>query len=320
MKMTERLKERFVRDCKIPIRLYAEPYFTERLELLNKFYDTKTKWQAFCDEVEKFPNEEEYFAMYNSTKEAAMQFIQTQPAWLEFNKLDMNQFATQNKNLPAKDIFKPSNIGGEFISIDMKKANFSSLRYFDKSIFDYAETWEDFIHKFTDSDYITTSKYIREVIMGNCNPKRVITYEKFITDGILTSILATGIEICDIVFFSNDEIIVEITNLDKETTYNKIVEVVKRTEVPLRIERFTLSAVTKNNKIIGYIKNLIDGTYDFKCFNNQDLLLVMRKLHNEEIRQSDLVFENEGFLAKYIDIPVINFIKEVTDDADGDMY
>ena len=307
MEMTEKLKERFVRDCKIPIRLYAEPYFTERLELLDKYYGTLEKWKAFCTEVEKFPNEEEYFAMYNTTKESAMYFIKTSQGFDNFNKLDMNQFAIKNKNLPSKDIFKPSNIGKTFISLDMKKANFSSLKAYDPTIFDNAETWEDFIRKFTDSEYIVNSKYIREVIMGNCNPSRVITYEKHITDTILTKLIAAGINIEDVVFFSNDEIIIDI-NSDPLVILAHIEEVLPDVEVPIRIEQFKLSAVKKNNKIIGYIKELVDGTYDFKCFNNQDLLLVMRNLQNEEIRQSDLVFENEGFLAKYIDTPKIEFI------------
>ena len=309
MEMTEKLKERFVRDCKIPIKLYAEPYFTERLELLDKYYNTLEKWKAFCEEVEKFPNEEEYFTMYNTTKESAMYFIKTSQGFDNFNKLDMNQFAIKNKNLPSKDIFKPSNIGKTFISLDMKKANFSSLKAYDPTIFDNAETWEDFIRKFTDSEYIINSKYIREVIMGNCNPSKVITYEKHITDTILTKLVAAGINIEDVVFFSNDEIIIDI-NSDPLVILAHIEEVLPDVEVPIRIEQFKLSSVKKNNKIIGYIKELVDGTYDFKCFNSQDLLLAIRQLQNEEIRQSDLVFENEGFLAKYVDTPIITFIKD----------
>ena len=309
MKMTEKLKERFVRDCKIPIRLYAEPYFTERLALFDKYYNTLEKWKAFCKEVEKFPNEEEYFNMYNTTKESAMYFIKTSQGFDNFNKLDMNQFAIKNKNLPSKDIFKPSNISKTFISLDMKKANFSSLKAYDPTIFDNAENWEDFIRKFTDSEYIVNSKYIREVIMGNCNPSRVITYEKHITDTILTKLVAAGIDIESVVFFSNDEIVINI-NSDPLIILAHIKEVLPTVEVPIRVEQFTLSAVKKNNKIIGYIKNLDDGTYDFKCFNSQDLLLALRSLNSEPIKESDLIFENEGFLAKYIDTPNITFIKD----------
>ena len=146
--------------------------------------------------------------------------------------------------------------------------------------------------------------------MGNCNPGRVITYEKFITDGILTQLLNAGIDIKNVVFFSNDEIVIDTTDIDRSATFNIVYEVCSKAVVPLRIEEFHLDYVTKNDKIIGYIKVLDDGTYDFKCFNGQDLLLVLRTLNGEDIRESDLVFENESFLARYIEVPVIKILKE----------
>ena len=308
MKMTDKLKARFVRDYKIPIRLYTEPYFTERIELLDRFYDTKFKWQTFVEMIEKFPNEEEYFAMYNSTKETAMDFIKSSEGFNNFNKLDMNLFAVKNKNLPSKDIFKPTFIGKTFISIDMKKANFNALKYYNASIFDGAETWEEFISKFTDCKYFIDSKYIREVIMGNCNPGRVSTYEKHLTDMILTLLEDEGITLDKIVFFSNDEIVIDTSDMDRAAALKIAENVQANAFVPLRIEDFSLRAVTKNGKIIGYIKVLTDGTYDFKCFNNLDLLLVIRLLKNEDIHESDLVFENEGYLVKYMEMPIVEII------------
>ena len=101
----------------------------------------------------------------------------------------MNKFTVTHKNLPSKDIFKSSNDGRVFISIDMRKANFSSLKYYgnciEKSMFRDTSTWEDFISLFTENKHIVNSKYIRQVILGNCNPKRHITYEKYIMDHVL---------------------------------------------------------------------------------------------------------------------------------------
>lgn len=308
MKMTDKLKERFVRDCKIPIRLYIEPYFTERLELLDPFYDTITKWMQFQEVVNKYPNEEEYFASYNAIKEAAIGFIKSSEGFNNFNKLDMNLFAVKHKNLPSKDIFKPTFIGKTFISIDMKKANFNALRYYNASIFNSAETWEEFISKFTDCKYFIDSKYIREVIMGNCNPGRVITYEKHLTDMILTMLEDEGITLDKIVFFSNDEIVIDTSDIDRSAALKIAEKVQADVFVPIRIEDFSLHAVTKNDKIIGYIKVLTDGTYDFKCFNNLDLLLVLRLLKNDDVRESDLVFENDGYLAKYMEMPIVEII------------
>jgi hypothetical protein len=227
----------------------------------------------------------------------------------------MNGFAIKNKQFSNKDIFHPSNIKRTFISIDMKKANFNSLRYYDSSIFDEAKTWEDFIRKFTDNEYIVKSKYIREVILGNCNPKRHITYEKYLMDGILTAILEKRTENCiemrddDIVFFSNDEIIIDITDMSNDTIRNVeaiVNDVVSHSELPFTIEKFILRGIFDNETPVGYIKELSDGSIDFKCVNSITLPFIIRTINNEPITESDRCFEYEGKLATLIEIPQIN--------------
>ena len=38
MEITKNLKERFCKDCNIPIKIFDEPYFTERLELYDEHF------------------------------------------------------------------------------------------------------------------------------------------------------------------------------------------------------------------------------------------------------------------------------------------
>ena len=142
MEVSTRAKERFCKDCNISIRIFQEPYFTDRLTLYDKFYGTREKWDIFLNELSKY---------------------------------NCEQYAVKHKNLPNKDIFKSSNDGKCFISIDMRKANFSSLHHYNSDIFGGAESWEEFIGRYTGNQHIINSKYIRQVILGNCNPKRHIT-------------------------------------------------------------------------------------------------------------------------------------------------
>ncbi len=182
MEVSNRAKERFCKDCNIPIRLFQEPYFLDRIELFDKFYGTVEKWNRFVAELQKYNCEQDYFEEYNRVKDAAINSIKESESYQRFNSEDMNKFAITHKDLPNKDIFKPTNNEKIFISIDMRKANFSSLHSYDKGIFGNADTWEQFISRFTDNEHIINSKYIRQVILGNCNPKRHITYEKYLMD------------------------------------------------------------------------------------------------------------------------------------------
>ena len=310
MEISIKAKERFCKDCNIPLRLFQEPYFNDRLKLYDKFYSTLSKWDLFAKELEKYHCEQDYFEEYNRVKDTVIVNIKNTEGYQRFNNEDMNKFRVQNINLPNKDIFKPSNDGKTFISIDMRKANFSALQHYDSTIFASASTWEDFISLYTDNLHIINSKYIRQVILGNCNPKRHITYEKYLMDMILTDIGKYNL-FDKIVFFSNDEIVFE---MDNETNVETLLYMCKCLKedveedfmLPVRVELFILHKI---NGTDGYYKEIFgenkETNIEFKCLDNYMLPFVLRKFNGEEITESDKVFYHEGLLAKFEEVPEI---------------
>lgn len=307
MEVSIKAKERFCKDCNIPIRIFQEPYFTDRLTLYDKFYRTLEKWDIFLSELFKYNCEQDYFEEYNRVKDAAILDIKNTEAYKKFNEEDMNKYAVIHKNLPNKDIYKPSNDGKCFISIDMRKANFSSLYRYNANIFGGADSWEEFIGRYTDNQHIINSKYIRQVILGNCNPKRHITYEKFLMDCILTSLTDVFVSVNRVVFFSNDEIILDVSDMDRnkqERITSKISYCMEIMPVPLKTELFMLHKIVG---IDGYYKEIIGKSgnveIEFKCLDNFALPFVLRKFLGEDVTESDRVFYHEGLLAKFIEVP-----------------
>lgn len=309
MEVSTRAKERFCKDCNIPIRIFQEPYFTDRLTLYDKFYRTLEKWDIFLNELSKYHCEQDYFEEYNRVKDAAILDIKNTEAYQKFNEEDMNKYAVTHRNLPNKDIFKPSNDGKCFISIDMRKANFSSLHYYNSNIFGGADSWEEFIGKYTDNQHIINSKYIRQVILGNCNPKRHITYEKYLMDSALTYLTEVFVSMDRVVFFSNDEIVVDVSDMDESDQVLikfQIENGMKDMPVPLKTELFVLHKIVGTD---GYYKEIIGDNgnteIEFKCLDNFALPFVLRKFLGEEVTESDKVFYHEGLLAKFINTPKI---------------
>ena len=315
MDVSVRAKEKFCKDCNIPIRLFQEPYFTDRLKLFNKFYGTLEKWNIFLEGLQKYHCEQDYFEEYNRVKDAAILSIKESEAYQKFNEEDMNKYRVTYENLPNKDIFKPSNDGKLFISIDMRKANFSSLYHYDNSMFSGAKTWEEFISKFTENKHIINSKYIRQVILGNCNPKRHITYEKYLMNEVLDVLIKeVGYWFDEIVFFSNDEIVIDMDNYadcirNRNITKSKLEEYF---DFPLNVELFYLHKI---NGTDGYYKEIVKGikerSFEFKCLDNYMLPFVIRSFLGEEITDSDKVFYHEGLLAKFIEVPKIEMKKDI---------
>lgn len=312
MEVSEKLKERFCKDCNIPLKLFKEPYFTDRLQLYDSYYNTLDKWNIFVRELEKYRCEQDYLEEYNRVKDTAINDIKLSDGYNRFNEEDMGKYSVKYKDLPSKDIYKPSNVGELFISIDMRKANFSALKFYDKSIFSNADTWEEFVGRYTENKHIVNSKYIRQVILGNCNPKRQVTYEKYLMGFVLEVLIdELGYSASDIAFFSNDEIVINMGKYEDCINKQKILEMVVnvRFNIPFRIELFYLHKITGTN---GYykeiVKNIIEREYEFKCLNNYVLPFVLRKFNGEEIAENDKVFYHEGLLSKFIEIPEIEIL------------
>lgn len=315
MEVSAIAKERFCKDCNIPIRLFQDPYFTDRLKLFDKFYGTLEKWNIFLEGLQKYHCEQDYFEEYNRVKDAAILSIKESEAYQKFNEEDMNKYCVIYENLPNKDIFKPSNDGKLFISIDMRKANFSSLYHYDNSMFSGANTWEEFIGKFTENKHIINSKYIRQVILGNCNPKRHITYEKYLMDILLTDLLEKHISIERVVFFSNDEIVIDVSDMNKSRqillAFN-IEQYLKDASPKFKVELFTLHKIDNTD---GYYKEIFkenrEKDIEFKCLDNYMLPFVIRSFLGEEITDNDRVFYHEGLLAQFIEVPRIEVKKDI---------
>lgn len=53
------------------------------------------------------------------------------------------------------------------------------MKYVNPDIVLNAGTYQDFIKKFTDLEYVAESKYTRQIVFGKMNPKRHITVEKY---------------------------------------------------------------------------------------------------------------------------------------------
>lgn len=315
MKITNELKRRFTKDYKVQIKVFEEPFFSERLILFHKHFNIIDNYELFLKTIENFENEDEYFTFYKQIKETVMEDIKSKLGFQNFNNMSMEEFDIDNKykGLPSKDIYHHSNKGRKFVSIDMKKANFSSLKHFDPTIFDNKNTWEEYLSQFTDNEYIIGSKYIREVIFGNCNPKRQTSYEKYLMS-ILLSHLGDIVENIPIVFFSNDEIIFDITdsftNEQEENEFlQHITTVVSAESVPFRVEKFKLKEIidtNNNNKVLGYLRCFDDGNFDFKKVTHLYLPIILRYLYNEHINDIDLIFELEDELCKLVNIPNIS--------------
>lgn len=310
MNLTNQLRKRFCKEAGIPITIYDEPYFSERLDTYNKIVPVKEKWSVFLKCLEYYNTEQDFYEDYNRVKESIIEHIKQTPGYQRFNELDMNQYKAINSGYPSKDVYKEPNNEKWFLSIDMIQANFTSLNCFEPSIFNSC-CWEDYISRFTNNTHFIQSKYMRQVIMGALNPKRQTTYEKHLMDFIMTEIVSAGYA-NQIEVFTNDEIVIR---MDSASDYNSILRHLDSTTSDSIRLKTTLFKLTRNKNYSGYILHTYDYLTEamlqnnqlpaakeikFKGVNSLDYPFLVRDCLDEKVSENDKVFVYNNRLAKFI--------------------
>lgn len=320
MKYSEELAERFVKDYNIPIQITYSRYFWYFLELYEDDYSSYTKFESLIKEIkEKYNSDEDMFLKeYYKVRNEIIETINNSQSYQNFNNMDMNVF-NKNKNygISKNDVFKENNIGKNFLSIDLTKANFQALKFVDKNIVLGCENYEDLISKFTDSEYIKGSKYLRQVIFGKLNPSRHITVEKHITclimetlsnKGYLSELTPVSISNDEIVFEFNEKIFQYIKNNEELLSYTKIIHDLiydKLDGIETKVIPFSLRGIKFENEQTGQkstffeIENLITFKRKLKCVPVVYFAQVYKFMKNKPIVNLDKLFVYENSLAEF---------------------
>ncbi len=284
--ITEKLRQRFCKDNGINLQLFASPYFEERIEL----YGAKDKYDEFVKFViSEFDSPDAYLAYYNQFIDTIIDYIKNSTALIALNSDDMSKYPSFQAK--SQDIYKPNNVGKTFCSVDIKKANFTALVHYAKatdtqfwSSYDYKE----FIKQFTKYDYMAESKHIRQVVFGNCNPKRQIKYEAYLISTIINDLIAKNIiDVSDIYSLNHDEIIFD-TSPEKQNALKKYFE--NPMEFPIEFTVFKLARLLNT---VAYIKIIGDDTI-LKCVNPYEAPFVYRFMNHQEYQDTDSLFMFEG--------------------------
>lgn len=182
------------------------------------------------------------------------------------------------------------------------------MKYANPAIVYDANTYENFIGKFTDLDYIKKSKYTRQVIFGKMNPKRTMNLEKWITNefcGSLFSLLThTKLE-----YFSlnADEIIFKFNGTEEEFEKLKIEPIKIFEGVEFKGSKFKLHArqfklATSSAILTVYEKEdyLNAHRRTLKGVPATYMPQVYKLLGGMEIKPSDLIFYYEHELCQFL--------------------
>lgn len=305
------LAKRFLSDLNLSFQFVDFNHF---LYCINTFGYRK-KWnemlQMITERYDGSPNK--FLDEYYKIRDNIITSVLDNKDYQFFNeKVDMNTFSldAESRKIPTANIYNRENNKKYFLSIDLKHANFQTLKHISSSIVNNANTYEEFIGGFTDLDYIKESKYTRQVIFGKLNAKRQIKAAKFFINEIRKLIEPIikpyGYKV---VSMCVDEVVFEVPEkeIHVELMDDLMVLIKETTQFDVHVEFFKLFAFEFQDmesgicKFTFYQKDCGDGDIIFKGIPNTYYKMVQKLYFNEPLRDEDYMFEYEGSTAQLLD-------------------
>lgn len=291
--LSNSIKNRFVKDYGLPIQLVQEPFFSYFIELYEPLFGTKSKLELLEQTIRQHGGEKPFFDAMDEIKNRVVGHITTKPRYADFNAADAAFLNTPLRvDYSKRNIYTAIFNGVHFISVDLKKANFQSLRWFDPELVDHCADYETFIQQFTDLPYFIHSKNIRQVVFGQLNPKRFALIQRIIMQDVVLAVTAAfGTD--KVISLSEDEFIV--TGISREA----LEPVVKAaTSCDLHIREFVMEQIDPAYTYC--VKRYSDSAQvELKNIPAYVFAQVYRRVRGETPHANDLCFFFEEQIATF---------------------
>jgi len=245
--------------------------------------------------VEKCGSESKFFENYNNVKNMIITKIKETNEYQNFISMDISTYKYDGNRWNKKShIYKPYNDGVIFISIDLIKANYHVMQFIHPKIVLETKNYNELISKFTDDPYLKNSKYIRQVIFGNLNPKRQQHIQKYIMGQIDRAIMSQ----CDIsdnqiCCSTANEITFKVLPNKLQITLKQIKDVMKKLPQFQHMIKYEIFKLHKIKETTFYIKEFENGTFNFKGIPKMFFAQCYKEYMKKELHEFDFIFEFE---------------------------
>lgn len=304
MNIQEKLLQRFCKDYSLPVTVFQQPYFAHFMEVLDPVLNTSEKMRLLQDALKELGTPDAFMSEGSRLSKAIIAEIKATKGYETFKSLGKDEFVTPGIN--GTNLYHKDNEGIDFVSIDLRKANFNSLQLLgihdDLKVY----TYEDLVGKFTSLEYFKKSKAMRQVIFGDesLEPRKQQRLQKYVIYQLNELLVKAGFTVLGA---SADEIIVK--NSKDVKAVQEVLKTAPDNMQFYKVEHFTLKGL--GDKPF-FVKNITDEngktSFEFKAVPAQYFAQAVRLHLNQPLHENDLVFSYEGLLAKMM-TPVFDELK-----------
>jgi hypothetical protein len=301
-KFSINVRRQFAKDYSVPFKMFGDDYFDYFIDEYDHLYNFKDKLDSLDEAINKLGGNEKFFQYRREFPFEVIKGIQGSPYYSDLQNCRI-LYESRPIDTSKKGIYKSFYADREFISIDLKEANFNAMKNFNKDLVNNKSNYAEFVSDFTDIEYFAKSKKIRQVIYGNCLPKKQQSLQK----NVITKIIDLLIDIVKvdketIIASTSDELIIDVTDYEfckKDYLFEMVTAIVMNIDGwPIHGEYFSLKNLGK-----GCFFKVIHSDGDKIQFKNVPASFfpqAYKKLYDKPLNEKDMtfIFENQEAVFK----------------------
>lgn len=302
----KQLRGRFIEDFQLPMTVVEDPYFDERIHMLEEECGAATKYLTLMQTIRDFfnGNPQAYLEHRHAVKDKILNHI-LQSEGYKAMLADKSPLDDYKPIVASRELYTEDQDGGLFISYDMIKANFQALRYIDPSIVLDCGTWEEFVSRFTDIELLSSAKQVRQEVLGKLNGKRLSAIEKRFSNEFAKVLMERLGDKFTLFSIKTDEIIIKFNGTEKEFDKVKVENEefngfkFRANKFKLHLREFRRASSEKLIKIYQKEDFLDAHKRTLKCLPATYYPQVYKLLNGMKISDSDRVFNFDHELCQF---------------------
>jgi hypothetical protein len=258
-------------------------YYIDQLSRLDKYNDLKELISLY----EKA--EEELGDLYEYRMKKSSEIIEFLQGTRAYNDLSLDNLI---KDYPVSKSFQYEE-DKKYISIDMRKANWTVLKSYDPPfVNELPNSYDELLDRFGMPDVFKKSKSLRQYIFGNINPRKQTKTQRVMIQGVID--MFNKVDGITIECIKNDEVIYSYSNIEylKDNVLSKLD--MTRFKIKLfkikRVEDFRIDFIMNESEQVLY-KEMVG------CNGNRFFLLLKKYIFEEPFDVRDLYFRMDGNIA-----------------------
>ena len=293
--LTKEQIDLFIKYSKLPIPINLPEHLEYYLNVMKPYYDIE-QYNNFISDIKKIGYQQLKYDIIKIKNELVSLLKSNEKYQLFITNESIKPKYPQNFT-NKNTIYNSNNLDKNLLSVDIRSANWTCYKKI--TLQEMNNSWATLLSKYTTSKFIQNSKYLREVVFGEMNSKKIT---KFITDFIfdLDQTINLNLELkenLEKIMCTTDEIIYNIKDVNKfnlEIFMKKVSTTLPDFDIIYRVEQFVLKQIYPYDYFVKEIINTNTNQIEFKQIPKHFIFQSIKYYQNEKPNELDkkFIFEN----------------------------